>query len=209
MGQVNSQGESRASETIPSLQPRPKVHTRPRKTAGFLGFSGPIGGRRECRPKASWRRERNCRRTLSAAFSMTYKPHKSWWMLTRESRACFGVLSRCNSRRAVWLCEIAYPRTADVSEDDADRGALVAQPETPAPCPTGGSTSSTGGGSPVRQQRTPGSVRGRAQSPSLSRLREIRALEITLLLVGNGEPWDRCCGLGCRPEHGIGLHRRL
>jgi hypothetical protein len=33
--------------------------------ARLLGFSGPIGGQRECRPKATWRRERNCPQTLS------------------------------------------------------------------------------------------------------------------------------------------------
>src|ERR687896_318296 len=58
---------------ISSFRPQLKVHSCPRKTAEFLGFQGPIAGQRECRPKASWRRERNPGRTLSAAFSMAYR----------------------------------------------------------------------------------------------------------------------------------------
>ena len=48
MGQVNSRRESRASERDFEPPARPKVHSRPRKTAEFLGFSGPISGRRDC-----------------------------------------------------------------------------------------------------------------------------------------------------------------
>jgi hypothetical protein len=29
---------------------------------------------------ATWRRDRNCRRTLSLAISMSYEPHKFWWV---------------------------------------------------------------------------------------------------------------------------------
>jgi hypothetical protein len=38
------------------------------------------------------RRERNCRRTLSAAFSMTYEPHKSCWKLPGESWGSYAGL---------------------------------------------------------------------------------------------------------------------
>ena len=70
---------------ISRFRPEPKVHSRPRKTAEFLGFSGPIGAQRAGSHRASWRRERNCRQTLSAAFSMTYKTHTLRWMLPGES----------------------------------------------------------------------------------------------------------------------------
>jgi hypothetical protein len=43
---------------------------------------------KECPDWRDWRRERNCRRTLSGPFSMTYEPHKAGWMLTGESRGC-------------------------------------------------------------------------------------------------------------------------
>jgi NAD(P)-dependent dehydrogenase (short-subunit alcohol dehydrogenase family) len=43
-----------------------------------------VSGRRDCPQGACWRRERNCRQTLSGAFSMTYEPHKMRWMLPRE-----------------------------------------------------------------------------------------------------------------------------
>jgi hypothetical protein len=43
---------------------------------------------KECPDWRDWRRERNCRQTLSAAFSITYEPHKWRWMLTRESWGC-------------------------------------------------------------------------------------------------------------------------
>jgi len=53
---------------ILSFPPRPKVHSRPRKTAEFLGFSGPIIGQRDCPHRQCWRSERSCHRTLSSWF---------------------------------------------------------------------------------------------------------------------------------------------
>jgi hypothetical protein len=55
--------------------PKLKVHSRPRKTADLLGFSGPIIGQRECRPRASWRREAHSPRTL---FSLGFDTRSSW-----------------------------------------------------------------------------------------------------------------------------------
>jgi hypothetical protein len=50
---------STSSETkrIPGRHLHPEVNSWSPKVAEFLGFSGPITGQRECRPKASWRRE--------------------------------------------------------------------------------------------------------------------------------------------------------
>jgi hypothetical protein len=42
---------------IPRLRPHAEVNSRSPKMSELLGFSGPIIGQRECRPKASWRRE--------------------------------------------------------------------------------------------------------------------------------------------------------
>jgi hypothetical protein len=50
---------------------------------------------------------------------------------------------------------------ADVAEDDADRGALAVQPEATAPISRLAVPRHDRGGSPVRKQRTLGSVRGR------------------------------------------------
>ena len=55
------------------------------ENGGVPGLFRPDHRRRECRPKASWQRERNCRQTLSGPKSMTYEPHELWWMLPRES----------------------------------------------------------------------------------------------------------------------------
>ena len=66
-----------------------EVHSHRPKMAEFLGFPVPVSSRRDCPCRTSWRRERNCRQTLSAAFSMTYEPHQ-FWMLTGESRCCHG-----------------------------------------------------------------------------------------------------------------------
>jgi hypothetical protein len=85
MGQVNGRRESRALERILSLRRESKVHRHPRKTGEFLGFSVPISRRRDCPQGQCWRRERNCRQTLSFAISMSYAPHKLRWMLTGES----------------------------------------------------------------------------------------------------------------------------
>jgi hypothetical protein len=46
----------------------------------------------------NWRRERNCRPTLSGPFSMTYKPHKLRWMLPGESRGVYGDLQASHGR---------------------------------------------------------------------------------------------------------------
>jgi hypothetical protein len=46
---------------------------------------------KECPDWRDWRRERNCRQTLSAAFSITYEPHKLQWMLTGESQTSLEV----------------------------------------------------------------------------------------------------------------------
>ena len=53
---------------------------------------------------------------------------------------------------------------ADLSEDDAARGPLVAQPELRHPCPDWRFAVMTRGRSPVRECRTPGSVRGAASN---------------------------------------------
>jgi hypothetical protein len=70
---------------IPSLRRQSKVHSHPRKTAEFLGFSAPVIGQRDCRPSVSWRSERSCRRTLSGPISRSYEPHKLRWVLPGES----------------------------------------------------------------------------------------------------------------------------
>jgi len=66
-----------------------------------------------------WRRERNCRQTLSGAFSMTYEPHKLRWMLPGESRGCHGSselrADACRAGRAT-----AKP---DLSKSDASEPA--------------------------------------------------------------------------------------
>ena len=95
MGQVNSHGERRSSERDSEPTARAKVHSCPRKTAEFLGFSAPIIGRRDCPRRRCWRSDRSCRQTLSGPFSMAYEPHKLRWMLPRESWACCGGLHWC------------------------------------------------------------------------------------------------------------------
>jgi hypothetical protein len=89
-GGVNSLGESRLSESDFEFAAHVEVNSLPPDTAHFLGSSRPIRGRRDYPHRACWRRERNCRQTLSAAFSMTYEPHEARWMLPRESwiRSC-------------------------------------------------------------------------------------------------------------------------
>ena len=83
MAEVNSHGERRSSERDFAPTARAQGAQPFTKTAEFLGFSGPISRRRDCPHGQCWRRERNCRRTLSAAFSMTYELHRLRWMFWR------------------------------------------------------------------------------------------------------------------------------
>jgi hypothetical protein len=68
MAEVNSRGESPALESNVKPTALAKVHSCLRKTAGFLCFCGRIAQRRGCPHRPCWRRERNCRQTLSALF---------------------------------------------------------------------------------------------------------------------------------------------
>ena len=60
-----TRGMLRPEEFVPFAERNRLIQCHAQKMAEFLGFSGPIGGRRECRPKAYWRRERSCGRTFS------------------------------------------------------------------------------------------------------------------------------------------------
>ena len=60
---------------------------------------------RRLQPLMSWRSDGNCRRTLSAAFSMGYEPHKMRWMLPGEICAPPPRFSdHCNSSRFRIMC---------------------------------------------------------------------------------------------------------
>jgi hypothetical protein len=84
------------------------------RMAEFLGFSGPIHGRRARPLRVSWRRERNPGRTLSGAFSMRYEVHGLRWMLPGESKgdSCngFGLARR-----------LTFAHDTALVLDDADR----------------------------------------------------------------------------------------
>ena len=73
------------------------MNSRCLEMAEFLGFTGPIDGRRASSLRWPWRRrrEKNCRQTLYEPFSRTYEQHKLRWMLPRESWACGGGLHWC------------------------------------------------------------------------------------------------------------------
>jgi hypothetical protein len=101
MGRVNSQRENGPKERENGLR------------AGYGGqqpwAKNPLVSRDFSRKTAvgetvatsdSWRRDRNCRRTLSAAFSMSYELHKLRWMLPGESRPAVRVSARQRGRRA-------------------------------------------------------------------------------------------------------------
>ena len=89
MAQVNSHGERWQSERRSTPTPASRGEQPAPRVAEFLGLSVPISGRRDCPHRSCWRRERNCRQTLSAAFSMGYEPHKLRWVLPRESMGCW------------------------------------------------------------------------------------------------------------------------
>ena len=80
IARVNSHRESRPLREAFS----PRAATLGSTTAGaamaaWLGFSGPTRGRRECRPKASWRREAHSPQTL---FSLAFAKSLQTWKET-------------------------------------------------------------------------------------------------------------------------------
>jgi hypothetical protein len=68
MAEVNSHGERRSSESEFELPASGQGAQPFAKTAEFLGFSGPIGGRRDCPHRLYWRREKCCKQNLSSWF---------------------------------------------------------------------------------------------------------------------------------------------
>jgi hypothetical protein len=110
MNQVNSRGESWLSARHSSPAPTAAGEQPAAETPELPSFSGPIVEQRECRPKVSWRRERNCRQTLSEPISMGYEPHKFQCMLTGESlNSCRRVPERPPASVAVRLTRASGP----------------------------------------------------------------------------------------------------
>jgi hypothetical protein len=117
MAEVNSRRESRASERD-FEPPAPARGEQPSaKNGGILGFSGPIGGRRGGSLTWSWRRERNCQQTLSAAFSMSYELHSFRWVLTRESCVPLAFAPTAAPYRLLHVLLLWPPRLAAGTED--------------------------------------------------------------------------------------------
>jgi hypothetical protein len=85
-------GPSQQPERKRAQRERKRCQTEPwRSTAQggkvfyFKGFSPAATAGETVTTSGSWRREKCCRRTLSAAFSTIHEPHKARWMLPRES----------------------------------------------------------------------------------------------------------------------------
>jgi hypothetical protein len=94
-------------EAFSGLRPHPEVNSWPRKTAEFLGFSGPIFGQRDGRGKASWRREAHPPRTF---FSLGCVNDHIVAQIP-PSRLVQAGRRAIMARRAVRLVMTAEPRT--------------------------------------------------------------------------------------------------
>ena len=127
-GRSNGIGREKDDGIDQQLRPGPRLDR------GRGRLSGLIRGRRDCPHRQYWRRERNCRQTLSAAISIAYEPHKMRWMLTGESWAPVAECTYSDSRRSDHASNRAATSTFGIRRSTGTPG----PPLVPARGETGG-----------------------------------------------------------------------